>query len=122
MLAARLVASRVIGPGGRRNVELTREPSQQALGRVLLRAQAEARVSQEAELDRRPEPVGSAAPRRPASQSRSAGESVRCRTRVSGSDGMPNRRACSSAVKSCRRGIAGVLLGGRVRPRAPAGS
>jgi hypothetical protein len=61
MLAARLVASRVIGPGGRRNVELTREPSQQALGRVLLRAQAEAWVSQEAELDRRPEPVGSAA-------------------------------------------------------------
>jgi hypothetical protein len=64
VLTARLVASRVIGPGGRRNVELAREPGQQALGRVLLRAQAEARMTQEAELDRRPEPVGGPAPPR----------------------------------------------------------
>jgi hypothetical protein len=81
VLTARLVAPRAIGPGGCRNVELAREPGQQALGRVLLRAQAEARMAQEAELDRRPEPVGGPAPpRQPVEiggrERVSAGESV----------------------------------------------
>jgi hypothetical protein len=63
VFATRLVAARVIGPGGCREVELMRKPGQQALGRVLLlRPQAEARMTQETELDRGAELVGCAAP------------------------------------------------------------
>ena len=88
----------------------TCETGQQTLGRVLLHAQAEARMTQEAELDRRPGADGS-----PARRSRQPVE-IGGRERAMpdqglGSDGMPNRRACSSAVKICRR-IAGCSSAG----------